>query len=205
MQPLPRFGIYQAKALLGQGGMGSVYLAERADELFSQQVAIKVLAAHLSGNDFEERFRVERQLLAQMHHPNIVQLLDCGVTESGEAFLVTEYVDGAPIDRFCDHRRLNVTQRIELFLQVCAAVEHAHQNHVVHRDLKLSNILVTLKQAIVKLLDFGTAKLLKSAEAATVTEVMLLTPQHAVQSNCAKIRLPLALTFIRWASSCSSC
>jgi len=159
--------------------MGSVYLAERADELFSQKVAIKVLAAHLSGNDFEKRFRVERQLLAQMHHPNIVQLLDGGVTESGEAFLVTEYVDGAPIDRFCDHRRLNVVQRIELCLQVCAAVEHAHQNLVVHRDLKPSNILVTLEQAIVKLLDFGTAKLLKSAEAATVTEVMLLTPQYA--------------------------
>lgn len=159
--------------------MGSVYLAERADEVFSQKVAVKVLAANLSGDDFVERFRVERQLLAQMHHPNIVQVLDGGISESGEAYLVTEYVDGAPIDRFCDHRRLTVRERIQLFLQVCAAVEHAHQNLVVHRDLKPSNILVTLEQGVVKLLDFGTAKLLKDAEAATMTEVMLLTPQYA--------------------------
>ncbi len=159
--------------------MGSVYLAERRDGVFAQKVAVKVLAAHLEEKDFSARFAVERDLLAQMHHPNIVQLIDGGITSTGEPYLVTEYVDGAPIDRYCDHRRLNLRDRIGIFLQVCAAVEHAHQNLVVHRDLKPSNILVTLETGTVKLLDFGTAKLVDDAGAATVTEVMLLTPKYA--------------------------
>ncbi len=179
MQSFPSYGIYQAIGLLGRGGMGSVYLAERNDGVFSQQVAVKVLSQHLATDDFEARFIVERQLLAQMQHPNIVRLLDGGITSSGEPYLVTEYVDGISIDEFCDHRRLPIRDRIRVFLEVCAAVEHAHQNLIVHRDLKPSNILVSRKDGHAKLLDFGTAKLIKGRDEATVTEVMLLTPRYA--------------------------
>ena len=176
--PLSRYGIYQTISLLGRGGMGSVYLAERDDGQYKQKVAVKVLAHHLGGEDFEARFRVERQLLAQMNHPNIVRLLDGGIGSSGEPYLVTEYVDGVSLDKYCDRHTLGLRQRIELFLQVCAAVDHAHQNLVVHRDLKPSNILVT-ETGIVKLLDFGTAKLVKGPDEQTVTELMLLTPRYA--------------------------
>jgi non-specific serine/threonine protein kinase/serine/threonine-protein kinase len=169
--------------------MGSVYLAERQDGVFFQKVAVKVLSAQLDQQEFAAHFAVERELLAQMHHPNIVQLLDGGVTPDGQPYLVTEYIAGAPIDRFCDHQRLTVRQRVELFLQVCAAVEHAHQNLVIHRDLKPSNILVAHESGIVKLLDFGTAKLLQSAEAATVTEVHLLTPKYASPEQLTKAPL----------------
>lgn len=179
MQSLPSYGIYQATALLGRGGMGSVYLADRTDGVFTQQVAIKVLAQHLAGEDFEARFLVERQLLAQMQHPNIVRLLDGGISATGEPYLVTEFVDGVSLDEYCDQQRLPIRDRIVLFLEVCSAVEHAHQNLVVHRDLKPSNILVSTKEGHVKLLDFGTAKLLKGPDEATVTEVMLLTPRYA--------------------------
>ncbi len=176
--PLQRYGFYQTVSLLGRGGMGSVYLAERDDGQYKQKVAVKVLAHHLGGDDFEARFRVERQLLAQMNHPNIVHLLDGGIAASGEPYLVTEYIEGLALDQYCDRRKLGLRQRIGLFLQVCAAVDHAHQNLVVHRDLKPSNILVT-EDGVVKLLDFGTAKLLTSPGEQIVTEVMLLTPRYA--------------------------
>ncbi len=179
MQNFPSYGIYQATALLGRGGMGSVYLADRTDGVFAQQVAIKVLAQHLAGDDFEARFLVERQLLAQLQHPNIVRLLDGGISASGEPYLVTEFVAGVSIDEYCDKKCLPIRDRIRIFLEVCAAVEHAHQNLIVHRDLKPSNILVSTKEGHVKLLDFGTAKLLKGPDEATVTEVMLLTPRYA--------------------------
>ncbi|WP_051669796.1 serine/threonine protein kinase [Bryobacter aggregatus] len=176
--PLQRYGIYQTISILGRGGMGSVYLAERSDGQYNQKVAVKVLAHHLGGEDFEARFRVERQLLAQMNHPNIVRLLDGGITASGEPYLVTEFVAGISLDRYCDERKLSITDRVKLFLQVCSAVDHAHQNLIVHRDLKPSNILVT-EEGVAKLLDFGTAKLLKGPNEQTVTEVMLLTPRYA--------------------------
>lgn len=176
--PLQRYGIYQAFSLLGRGGMGSVYLAERDDGQYKQKVAVKVLAQHLGGEDFEARFRVERQLLAQMNHPNIVRLLDGGIASTGEPYLVTEYVEGIALDKYCDRHKLGLRQRIGLFLQVCSAVDHAHQNLVVHRDLKPSNILVT-EDGAVKLLDFGTAKLVKGPDEQTVTELMLLTPRYA--------------------------
>lgn len=176
--PLQRYGIYQTISLLGRGGMGSVYLAERDDGQYKQKVAVKVLAQHLGGEDFEARFRVERQLLAQMNHPNIVRLLDGGIASTGEPYLVTEYVEGIALDKYCDRHKLGLSQRIGLFLQVCSAVDHAHQNLVVHRDLKPSNILVT-DDGAVKLLDFGTAKLVKGPDEQTVTELMLLTPRYA--------------------------
>lgn len=114
-----------------------------------------------------------------MNHSNIVRLLDGGIAETGEAFLVAEHVDGVALDQYCNEKKLKLPQRIGLFLQVCAAVEHAHQNLIVHRDLKPSNVLVTREEGVVKLLDFGTAKLLNCPAEQTVTEVMPLTPRYA--------------------------
>lgn len=172
------FGHYRILRLLGRGGMGAVYLAERSDGEFDQQVALKLLAPNLVEDSFAERFRGERQVLAHLNHPNIVHLLDGGLSDRGEPYLVTEYIDGQALDRFCDEQRLSIKQRLRLFLQVVAAVEHAHQNLIVHRDLKPSNILVT-KDHTAKLLDFGTAKIIGEANEKTATESMLLTPRYA--------------------------
>ncbi|WP_321469824.1 serine/threonine-protein kinase [uncultured Paludibaculum sp.] len=175
---LTQFGAYRVMRLLGRGGMGAVYLAERADGEYTQNVALKVLAPHLADDAFATRFRTERQLLAQMNHPNIVRLLDGGVSASGEPYLVTEYIDGEPLDTYCDRLRLDVRARLRLFLDVCDAVAHAHRNLVIHRDLKPANILVD-KTGTVKLLDFGTATLIGSRESSAVTTLPLLTPRYA--------------------------
>ncbi|MDX2268055.1 MAG: protein kinase [Bryobacter sp.] len=175
------FGHYRIVRLLGKGGMGAVYLAERADGAFQQQVALKLLAPHLVEETFAERFRAERQMLAQLNHPNIVHLVDGGVSEAGEPYFVTEYIEGQTLDRHAQAKRLRVEERIRLFLQVCRAVEYAHQNLVVHRDLKPSNVLVTEEgagESTAKLLDFGTAKLVTATER-TATSNMLLTPRYA--------------------------
>ncbi|HEX4952674.1 MAG TPA: serine/threonine-protein kinase [Thermoanaerobaculia bacterium] len=178
-----RFGPYSVERQLGEGGMSTVYLAERADEEYRQQVAIKVFAYGTERADLRERFRAERQILASLDHPNIARLLDGGTTEDGLPYLVMEYVDGVPISRFCDERRLSVGERIDLFRQVCAAVQYAHQNLVVHRDIKPSNILVTA-DGVPHLLDFGIAKLLGGsalprAAAETTTGQRLMTPPYA--------------------------
>ncbi len=152
-------GPYQLDHLLGRGGMGAVYLAHRIDGQFQQQVAIKLIDLPLASDLFRERFRMERQILAELTHPYIARLLDGGVTEDGELYLVMEYVDGVSIGHFCQGNRLPLRDRLQLFIKVCAAVHHAHQNLVVHRDLKSDNILV-LSDGTPKLLDFGTAKLL---------------------------------------------
>ncbi len=159
-----RVGAYEIDRLIGRGGMGAVYVAHRADGNFEQQVAIKLIDLPLATDLFRERFRLERQILAGLNHPLIARLLDGGVTAEGEPFLVMEYVDGIPIHRFCENHRLSVAQRLTLFRSVCDAVQFAHQNLVVHRDLKPDNILVT-EDGTPRLLDFGTAKLLSpSAE-----------------------------------------
>ncbi|MBN9663278.1 MAG: serine/threonine protein kinase [Acidobacteria bacterium] len=178
MTSLTQFGAYRVLRLLGRGGMGAVYLAERADGEYTQNVALKVLAPHLADAAFTTRFRTERQLLAQMNHPNVVRLLDGGVSANGEPYLVTEYIDGEPLDSYCDRLRLNVRDRLKLFLDVCDAVAHAHRNLVIHRDLKPANILVD-KTGAVKLLDFGTATLIGSRESTAVTTLPLLTPRYA--------------------------
>lgn len=175
---LAQFGAYRVIRLIGRGGMGAVYLAERADGEYAQQVALKVLSPHLAGPAFAARFRTERQLLAQMNHPNIVRLLDGGVSSSGEPYLVTEFIEGEPLDAYCDRLRLTPSSRITLMLDVCDAVAHAHRNLVIHRDLKPANILVD-KSGVVKLLDFGTAKLLDSREQTESTTLPLLTPRYA--------------------------
>ena len=154
-----RVGPYRTKALLGRGGMGEVYLAERADAQYSQDVALKLVRRNVLTGEAASRFRAERQILARLNHPNIARLLDGGVTELGRPYLVMEYVDGAHITEYCERDQLDLARRLRLFLDVCAAVDYAHRNLVVHRDVKSSNVLVG-DDGIVKLLDFGIAKLL---------------------------------------------
>jgi non-specific serine/threonine protein kinase/serine/threonine-protein kinase len=157
-----RIGPYRVLHELGHGGMGVVLLAERADEQFQQRVAIKLVRRGYDVAFILKRFRAERQILASFTHPNIARLLDGGVTEEGLPYLVMEYVEGTPLDRYCDERRLDTEARLKLFLQVCDAVHYAHRNLIVHRDLKPSNILVTA-DGTPKLLDFGIAKILNPA------------------------------------------
>jgi serine/threonine-protein kinase len=154
-----RLGPYDVVRLVGRGGMGTVYEAVRADDQYRKRVAIKVVQAGPESDLTLARFRRERQILANLEHPNIATLLDGGVAPDGRPFLVMEYVDGEPITSWCDGRSLPVRDRIALFRQVCGAVGHAHRNLVVHRDLKPGNIFVTA-DGTVKLLDFGIAKLL---------------------------------------------
>ena len=178
-----KIGVYEIERLLGRGGMGSVYLAHRTDGQFEQQVAIKLVDLPMSSELFRERFRAERQILANLSHPYIARLLDGGLTEDGAMFLAMEYVDGLSITAFAQAQRLTVTERIALFLKVCSAVQFAHQNLVVHRDLKPDNILVAADGSP-RLLDFGTAKLLLplSSEAdAGFTQhgIQAFTPNYA--------------------------
>ncbi|HET6726169.1 MAG TPA: serine/threonine-protein kinase [Gammaproteobacteria bacterium] len=176
-------GAYRLLHLIGRGGMGSVYLAERADRQFEKRVAVKLVPLALWGQDAERRFQLERQILARLEHPNIARLLDAGVGDDNVPYFVMEYVAGQPIDRYCDEQHLNVEARLKLFLKVCGAVAYAHRNLVIHRDLKPANILVT-DDGVVKLLDFGIAKLIDSsadAEAAVVTrqDRRPMTPAYA--------------------------
>ncbi len=155
-----RVGAYDIVRLVGRGGMGAVYEAARADDQYRKRVAIKIVQAGLDADLTLARFRRERQILANLDHPNIAALVDGGVTSEGLPFLVMEYVEGEPITTWCDTRSLSVRDRISLFRQACAAVRHAHRNLVVHRDLKPANIFVSGDGAV-KLLDFGIAKLLR--------------------------------------------
>ena len=154
-----QIGAYRIIRELGRGGMGTVYLGERADAQFQMRVAIKVIKRGMDTDAVLQRFRHERQILAGLAHPNIARLLDGGTTGDGLPYFVMEYVDGQPIDEYCRAHRLPIGDRLGLFRQVCAAVAYAHQNLVVHRDIKPSNILVTSERSP-KLLDFGIAKLL---------------------------------------------
>ena len=176
--PLPRFGIYHARRLVGRGGMGAVYLATREDGEVSLQVAVKVISSPLWSPLLEERFRRERQILAQMRHPGIAAFLDGGVTEDGLPFLVMEYVEGEPIDRYCGSRGLAIRERLELFLEVCAAAGFAHQQLVVHRDIKPGNVLVT-RSGEPKLLDFGLARTMESAAQPADNPTLFLTPLYS--------------------------
>jgi serine/threonine protein kinase/TolA-binding protein len=177
-------GSYRLVSILGHGGAGSVYLAERADRQYSAQVAVKIVESAALHPDMGLRFRAERQILASLNHPNIARLVDAGETDKGLPYLVMEYVHGEPVDRFCDSRQLSLEARLELFLQICAAVQYAHQNLVVHRDLKPANILVTA-DGVPKLLDFGIAKLLDTSPVVTQSVALtrmndrLLTPEYA--------------------------
>jgi dipeptidyl aminopeptidase/acylaminoacyl peptidase len=177
-----RVGAYRLVREIGRGGMSRVFLAERSDGEFERQVALKLLRPGFDSDIDVMRFRAERQILATLDHPNIARLLDGGVTDDALPYLVLEYIDGVPIDRYCDSRGLSTPQRLELFLSIADAVEYAHRNSVVHRDLKPSNILVT-SDGTVKLLDFGVAKLLEQqvpgARPTTRTTHRWMTPDYA--------------------------
>jgi serine/threonine protein kinase len=180
---LPRFGVYQARELLGAGGMGAVYLATREDGELRHRAAVKVASGVLWSPVLDERFRRERQILAELQHPYIARFLDGGITGHGAPYLVMEYVEGQRIDAWCDLQRLSIRARLDLFLKVCGAVSYAHQKLIVHRDLKPSNILVT-RDGEPHLLDFGVARTLDSAAdgrdgPATLTPDLFATPLYA--------------------------
>jgi eukaryotic-like serine/threonine-protein kinase len=180
LAPGRRVGPYRVVREIGRGGMGAVYLAVRADEEYEKEVALKVVG-HGTAAEIVRRFRAERQILAHLDHPHIAKLLDGGTTEDGRPYFVMELVAGEPIDEACAARGLSIRQRLVLFREVCAAVHFAHQNLVVHRDLKPGNILVTA-EGVPKLLDFGIAKLLDPAgsdPAATELGLRPMTLQYA--------------------------
>src|SRR5581483_1299317 len=138
-----RIGVYQIIEVIAHGGMGEVYRAARVDGQYEKQVAVKLVRSGFGTEIILERFRHERQILATLDHPNIARLLDGGTTQDGIPYLVMELIEGIPIDQYCQRHDLTIPQRLELFVQVCSAVQYAHQRLVVHRDLKPSNILVT--------------------------------------------------------------
>jgi serine/threonine-protein kinase len=176
-----RVGPWRIVEPVGHGGMGLVYLAERADDEFAQRVALKLIRMPLATPELLSRFRSERQILANLNHPHIASLLDGGTSDGGVPYVAMEYVDGRALDRYCDEERLSIRDRLDLFLAVCDAVSHAHRNLIVHRDLKPGNILVT-GDGTPKLLDFGIAKLLDpgdSTPSETQTGMLLMTPAYA--------------------------
>ncbi|MFZ0515638.1 MAG: serine/threonine-protein kinase [Acidobacteriaceae bacterium] len=171
-----RIGPYTLLRLLGAGGIGSVYLAERILGGVPHRVALKVLSPHAAGPSFVERFHREQHILASLEHKNILRMLDAGMSSTGYPYLVMDYVQGLHLDEYCDARHLGIRERIELFLQICDAVAYAHRNLIVHLDLKPSNILVN-EEGVVKLLDFGTSKLIQPDSLLTTT--VLATPAYA--------------------------
>lgn len=176
-----RLGNYRIVSELGRGGMSHVYKAVRDDDQYYKEVAIKLLRPGLDTHSLLQRLRDERQILAELSHPNIAQLLDGGVTETGAPYLVMEYIEGEPIDVYCEQRGLNLAARIDLVRTLCGAVHYVHQHLMVHGDLKGGNILVT-NDGVVKLLDFGIAKLLNTASDAShsmINQVVALTPAYA--------------------------
>jgi eukaryotic-like serine/threonine-protein kinase len=178
-----RIGSYRVVRSLGEGGMGTVYLAMRADEEFKKYVAIKVIREGRDSKEIIARFRRERQILAALDHPNIAKLLDGGTTDQGFPYFIMEYIQGTRLDEYCDSNKLTTSERLELFRIVCGAVQFAHQNLIVHRDLKPANILVT-PDGTPKLLDFGIAKFLNAGSFAddlppTDTIMRAMTPEYA--------------------------
>jgi len=176
-------GPWRILDVVGSGGMGVVYRAERADAAFRRHAALKVVRPGPDSPQIMERFRLERETLAALDHPNIARLMDGGTTADGQPFFVMELVDGEPIDRYCDDHRLTIDERLDLFRKVCAGVQYAHENLVVHRDIKPDNILVT-KDGVPKLLDFGVAKLLSLEAAqpedpAATAATWVMTPDYA--------------------------
>jgi eukaryotic-like serine/threonine-protein kinase len=180
---VPRVGPYQLEKRIGRGGMGSVWLASRADQEYHKKVAVKMVKRGMDSAEILRRFRMERQVLARLDHPNIARLIDGGSTAEGSPYLVMEYVEGTPIDQYCESHQSTISERLNLFRNVCAAVQYAHSNLVVHRDIKAGNILVT-KDGTPKLLDFGIAKLMDTdfsaaAAAETRPELRPMTLEYA--------------------------
>lgn len=191
-----RIGPYKIIREIGIGGMGAVYLAERDDAQYRKTVAVKLIKREMLTGDTLRRFHNERQILANLEHPNIAHLIDGGATDDGIPYLVMEYVEGLPMDEYCDSRRLSIEERLKLFRIVCSAVHFAHQHLVIHRDLKPSNILVDA-QGVPKLLDFGIAKLLQPAQPLqendqTATGFHAMTPAYASPEQIRKEKITTA-------------
>ena len=174
-------GPYRIEKELGTGGMGVVYLATRADGSFQRKAAIKILRNDRIDDLFLNRFQQERQILAQLNHPHIAAILDAGETPQGDPYFVMEYVDGVPVTAYCEDHALSIDRRLDLFLQICDAIQHAHRNLTVHRDLKPGNVLVTAAGAV-KLLDFGIAKLIEQPQDPLPdmpASAVILTPEYS--------------------------
>ena len=184
------FGRYQIVRPIGEGGMGTVYLAEQREPI-RRRVALKVVKLGMDTGQVLARFAKERQALAMMDHPNIARIFDAGATSKGRPYFVMEYIEGVPITQYCDGKRMTIGQRLELFLSVCRAVEHAHQKGVIHRDLKPSNVLVTEQEGrpLAKVIDFGIAKATDrwAMENTLITQFgeMVGTPEYASPEQAA--------------------
>lgn len=182
LSPGELIGSYRILHEIGRGGMGAVYLAERADQQYEKQVAIKLIKRGMDTHAVLRHFRNERQILASFDHPNIARLFDGGTTDDGLPYFIMEYVEGVPIDQYCATHSISVVERLKLFCEVCAAVSYAHRHTVIHRDIKMSNILVT-GEGRPKLLDFGIAKILQPGVGPevlmTMTGVRPMTPEYA--------------------------
>ncbi|NDD63415.1 MAG: hypothetical protein EBZ36_05490 [Acidobacteria bacterium] len=183
-----RIGSYELQEELGQGGMGTVYRAVRADQEYESEVAIKLISPAFDREEILRGFRQERQILASFNHPNIARMLDGGTTEEGWPYIVMEFIDGQPLTIFCNARRLSIADRLDVFDQVCGAVEYAHQRNIIHRDLKPGNIFVTDSSGVstpeVKLLDFGIARILDPSRVSgrkslTLNRLQAMTPEYA--------------------------
>ncbi len=205
-----RIGAYRIIGLIGQGGMAQVYKAVRDDDQYQKIVAIKIIRQDVVPSLLIHRFWYERQILANLEHPYIARFLEGGTTEDRIPYFVMEYIEGEPITAYCDKHGLTIQKRLELFRQVCDAVQYAHRNLVIHRDLKPSNIMVT-SEGIPKLLDFGIAKLLNPELSAvaptttTLTSICIMTPEYASPEQCEANRLPQRQTSIPWAFCCMNC
>ncbi|MBK8944596.1 MAG: serine/threonine protein kinase [Ignavibacteriae bacterium] len=179
-----QIGNYKLIKEIASGGMGTVFLAERCDGIFEQKVALKIIKPGLSTIPIIRRFQHERQILANLQHPNIARLFDGGVTDDRRPFFTMEFVDGIPIDEYCDQQKLTIALRLKLFIKVCETVQYAHNNLVIHRDLKPNNILIQ-NDGTIKLLDFGISKVLSAEvdnhDLPTITqaEINLLTPEYS--------------------------
>lgn len=174
---------YKLMYLIGVGGMGNVYLAERTDLEAHQQVVVKIMNTGYLSKSLRRRFDLERRILSRLNHPHITRIYDGGITEQGLPYIVMEYIDGKPLMEYIVDNKLSLSQRLELFIDVASAVSYAHQNFIMHRDLKPANILVT-HHGIVKVIDFGIAKIMEGEEPdeenqITQTGIIPLTPAYA--------------------------
>ncbi len=184
-----RVGPYQIEKRIGFGGMGEVYLASRIDEKFNQNVALKLMRHGVTSQDQARRFEQERTILSSLNHPNIARLLDGGISKDGRSYYVMEYVDGIPITEYCEINQCNLGERINLFKQVCKAVQYAHSNFIVHRDLKPDNLLVN-SEGVVKILDFGIAKMIDDS----LDEQSLLQTRSGLRMLSLKYAAPEQIT-----------
>ena len=205
-------GPYKLLEQIGEGGMGVVYMAEQTQPV-RRMVALKIIKPGMDTRQVIARFEAERQALALMDHPNIARVIDAGATESGRPFFVMELVRGIPITEYCDREQLSIRDRLELFIQVCQAVQHAHQKGIIHRDLKPTNVLIALQNgaAVPKVIDFGVAKAigqqltektLFTGFAQLVGTPLYMSPEQAGLSR--QDRIP-AVTSIAWAFCCTNC